>query len=167
MKNNYDCNVIFIAGKSTKELNLAEAAMIAGLFQAPGRYDPYKYPEATETRRQTVLKLMKRHGYINQTEYTNTINTSETVIDTNQVENTSTIKNEEALPTGPATILKDQKITGYESDCVYLLDFKSTNYDQAVKYSCNEDLINTLIEKSQESFLLARTSFRHLQRIHF
>ena len=56
-------------GKSTKELNLAEAAMIAGLFQAPGRYDPYKYPEATEARRQTVLKLMLRHGYISEDEY--------------------------------------------------------------------------------------------------
>ena len=56
-------------GKSAKDLNLAEAAMIAGLFQAPGTYNPYTNPEATETRRQTVLKLMKRHGYINQTEY--------------------------------------------------------------------------------------------------
>jgi len=56
-------------GKSAKELNLAEAAMIAGLFQAPGRYDPYKNPEATETRRQTVLKLMLRHGYISKDEY--------------------------------------------------------------------------------------------------
>jgi len=30
-------------GKSAKDLNLAEAAMIAGLFQAPGSYNPYKY----------------------------------------------------------------------------------------------------------------------------
>lgn len=56
-------------GKSTKELNLAEAAMIAGLFQAPGRYDPYKNPEVTEARRQTVLKLMLRHGFISKDEY--------------------------------------------------------------------------------------------------
>lgn len=56
-------------GKSTKELNLAEAALVAGLFQAPGRYDPYKNPEATENRRQTVLKLMLRHGYISKKEY--------------------------------------------------------------------------------------------------
>ena len=56
-------------GKSAKELNLAEAAMIAGLFQAPGRYDPYKNPDATETRRQTVLNLMLRHGYISKDEY--------------------------------------------------------------------------------------------------
>lgn len=56
-------------GKSAKELNLAEAAMIAGLFQAPGSYNPYKNPEGTEARRQTVLKLMKRHGYITEEEY--------------------------------------------------------------------------------------------------
>ena len=56
-------------GKSAKDLNVAEAAMIAGLFQAPGRYDPYKNPEATESRRQTVLKLMLRHGYITKEEY--------------------------------------------------------------------------------------------------
>ena len=56
-------------GKSAKDLNLAEAAMIAGLFQAPGKYNPYTNPEGTETRRQNVLKLMLRHGYINQTEY--------------------------------------------------------------------------------------------------
>jgi len=56
-------------GKSAKELNLAEAAMVAGLFQAPGTYNPYKNPEATEARRQTVLKLMKRHGYITEEEF--------------------------------------------------------------------------------------------------
>lgn len=56
-------------GKSAKDLNLSEAAMIAGLFQAPGRYDPYVNPEATEKRRQTVLNLMLRHGYITKDEY--------------------------------------------------------------------------------------------------
>ena len=56
-------------GKSAKDLNIAEAAMIAGLFQAPGKYNPYTNPEATEARRQTVLKLMLRHGYITKEEY--------------------------------------------------------------------------------------------------
>lgn len=56
-------------GKSAKDLNLAEASMLAGLFQAPGRYNPYKNPEATEKRRQTVLYLMLRHGYITEDEY--------------------------------------------------------------------------------------------------
>lgn len=56
-------------GKSVTDINLAEAAMIAGLFQLPGAYDPYLNPEAAETRRKTVLSLMKRHGYINEEEY--------------------------------------------------------------------------------------------------
>ena len=56
-------------GKSAKDLNLAEAAMIAGLFQAPGAYNPYTNPEDTETRRMDVLYLMERHGYISDEEY--------------------------------------------------------------------------------------------------
>lgn len=55
-------------GKSAKDLNLAEAAMIAGLFQAPNSYDPTLHPEAAEKRRKTVLYLMERHGYITTAE---------------------------------------------------------------------------------------------------
>ena len=56
-------------GKSAKDLNVSEAAMIAGLFQAPSKYNPYTNPEATEKRRLLVLKLMRRHGYINKKEF--------------------------------------------------------------------------------------------------
>lgn len=56
-------------GKSVSDINLSEAAMIAGIFQAPGYYDPYIYPENTEERRQIVLNLMVRHGYITNEEY--------------------------------------------------------------------------------------------------
>ena len=55
-------------GKSVKDLTLPEAAMIAGLFQAPDAYDPYLHPKAAEDRRQTVLYLMERHGYITKKE---------------------------------------------------------------------------------------------------
>jgi len=51
-------------GKSAKDLNLSEAAIIAGLFQAPGAYDPFVNPDAAAKRRSTVLYLMERHGYI-------------------------------------------------------------------------------------------------------
>lgn len=52
--------------KSVSELSLSEAAMIAGLFQAPGAYDPYIYPEKAEARRNIVLNLMYKHGYITE-----------------------------------------------------------------------------------------------------
>ena len=55
-------------GKSVSELNLAEAAFIAGLFQSPTYYNPYNYPERAEGRRKTVLYLMQRHGYITEEE---------------------------------------------------------------------------------------------------
>lgn len=54
--------------KHASEINLAEASIIAGLFQAPGDYDPTVYPEYAYERRETVLDLMVRHGYITQEE---------------------------------------------------------------------------------------------------
>ena len=55
-------------GKSVSDINLSEAAVIAGLFQAPTSYDPYRHPKAAEERRKTVLYLMQRHGYITEEE---------------------------------------------------------------------------------------------------
>ena len=55
-------------GKSVSDINLSEAAIIAGLFQAPSAYDPYRYPEAATERRDTVLYLMRKHGYITKEE---------------------------------------------------------------------------------------------------
>ena len=61
------CQTYF--GKSVSDIGLAEASIIAGLFQAPSAYDPYRHPEATQNRRDTVLYLMQKHGYITQEEY--------------------------------------------------------------------------------------------------
>ncbi len=55
-------------GKSVSDLNLSEAALLAGLFQAPTAYDPYQHPDKAAERRAVVLRLMKRHGYINEKE---------------------------------------------------------------------------------------------------
>lgn len=55
-------------GKTVSELSLPEAALLAGMYQAPNRYDPYKYPEKAYARRNTVLTLMVRHGYITEEE---------------------------------------------------------------------------------------------------
>ena len=55
-------------GKSVGQLNLVEAAMIAGMFQAPGEYDPYVNPDKTNARKNEVINLMLRHKFITQTE---------------------------------------------------------------------------------------------------
>ena len=51
-------------GKSVRDINLAEAATIAALPKAPGRYDPRRFPERAIQRRNTILELMRRAGAI-------------------------------------------------------------------------------------------------------
>ena len=55
-------------GKSISEVSLSEAALLAGLFQAPSAYNPYNSAEKAESRRNQVLNLMQRHGYITEEE---------------------------------------------------------------------------------------------------
>ena len=55
-------------GKSVRELTLAEASMLVGMYQNPVTYNPYKKPEACRKRQKIVLKLMVNHGYITQDE---------------------------------------------------------------------------------------------------
>jgi penicillin-binding protein 1A len=55
--------------KNVSDLNLVEAAQIAGMFQSPNGYNPYVNPNDANERKNTVLYLMKRHGYITEDEY--------------------------------------------------------------------------------------------------
>ena len=56
--------------KDVGDLNLAEASIIAGMFQAPNAYRPTNEDniENVTKRRDTVLYLMERHGYITKEE---------------------------------------------------------------------------------------------------
>ncbi|MDH4184967.1 MAG: transglycosylase domain-containing protein, partial [Nitrospinota bacterium] len=55
-------------GKPLADLTLAEAALIAGLPKAPATYSPLKNPEASITRRATVLSRMREEKYISSEE---------------------------------------------------------------------------------------------------
>ncbi|GAB4241160.1 MAG: penicillin-binding protein 1A [Stanieria sp.] len=50
--------------KNASELNLAEAAMMAGLIQAPEQYSPYINYTETKERQALVLKRMRELGWI-------------------------------------------------------------------------------------------------------
>ncbi len=58
----------YFFGKSVSDLTLAEATILAGMFQAPVSHNPYTNPESTRERQTTVLNLMIRHGYITEEE---------------------------------------------------------------------------------------------------
>ncbi|KAA0550446.1 PBP1A family penicillin-binding protein [Bacillus sp. BGMRC 2118] len=53
-------------GKKLNELELHEAALIAGMPQSPNNYNPFNHPEAAEKRRNIVLTLMAKHGFISK-----------------------------------------------------------------------------------------------------
>jgi len=55
--------------KPAKDLNLTEAALLAGLPQAPSEYNPFLDPKAALKRRNEVLLVMNEQGYITGDEY--------------------------------------------------------------------------------------------------
>src|SRR6266545_5091543 len=54
--------------KNVEDLTLEEAALIAGLPQAPSRFSPFSRPEAAKERRRYVLRRMVEEGFITQPE---------------------------------------------------------------------------------------------------
>jgi penicillin-binding protein 1B len=56
-------------GKDIRDVNLAEAALLAGLIQRPSATNPFTYPERAKNRRNVVLRLMKDNGYITDQQY--------------------------------------------------------------------------------------------------
>lgn len=55
--------------KNVSELTLPEAALLSGIPQLPSENNPFENMETATKRYQTVLSLMKRHGFITQEEY--------------------------------------------------------------------------------------------------
>lgn len=60
------CQYFF--GKSVSDISLAEASIIAGMFQNPNLYNPFTKQEGLRARQTIVLKLMVLHGYITEEE---------------------------------------------------------------------------------------------------
>ncbi len=56
----------YFFGKSVRDINVAEAALLAGLPQSPERLSPRKHPEAAKTRQRYVLGRMAETGVITQ-----------------------------------------------------------------------------------------------------
>ncbi len=61
-------------GKTSKDLNLDECAILVALLKSPTNYDPLDYPEACRTRRNLVLSQMEEMNFISKEEYNAAIN---------------------------------------------------------------------------------------------
>lgn len=55
--------------KSAKDLDLQESAMLAGIINLPGAYDPFKDPDNAQKRRNVVLDKMLEYGQITAAEH--------------------------------------------------------------------------------------------------
>ena len=56
-------------GHSAKTLDLAEAALLAGIPEDPSRWDPVTHPRAAKARRRTVLLAMLDQGHITHADF--------------------------------------------------------------------------------------------------
>ena len=63
-------------GKNVKDINLAEAAVLAALPQAPSRYSPYgSHKDLLLGRQKYILEQMQKQGYISEQEMNDAKNT--------------------------------------------------------------------------------------------
>lgn len=65
----------FYFDKRAENLNLEESATLVGLLTSPNNFSPFKNPEKSLSRRNTVLKSMKTCNFIDEETYNNAINT--------------------------------------------------------------------------------------------
>jgi penicillin-binding protein 1B len=59
----------YFFNKDLRAVSPSEAAILIGMIQAPTLDDPRRHPEASRTRRDTVLSLMRRAGAITDAQY--------------------------------------------------------------------------------------------------
>ena len=121
-------------GKSVSELNLSEAAILAGMFKSPTLYRPTDHPENAAKRRKTVLYQMKNHGYITAEEekIANSIPVESLVVDNSTSVNAAF---QGYIDTVVKEISKKYKVNAYTTPLLVY-----TNLDPARQYAVNSVL---------------------------
>ena len=56
-------------GKNLSQVDLPEAALLAGVIRRPSYYNPFEHPDRAKDRRDLVLALMRRNGYLTAEQY--------------------------------------------------------------------------------------------------
>lgn len=77
--------------KSTKDLTLAEAAILAGIPKSPANYSPTQNPKAAKQRQKLILDAMVKNGYITEAEASEAYEIELTYTGTTERENLSTV----------------------------------------------------------------------------
>lgn len=56
-------------GKNLSELSLPEAALLAGMVQRPSYYNPFRFADRAQERRNLVLRLIYENRFVSESEY--------------------------------------------------------------------------------------------------
>lgn len=123
--------------KSVSELTLPEAAMLAGVLNAPSAYDPYYNLELCEKRRNTVLYLMVKHGFITQKE-----------ADAAKSVSVQSLLNKGTLDTGYSESYKDY-ITIVDEEVEKLTGLNPKKTELVIHTYLDKDLQNYCYQKAQ------------------
>ena len=138
--------------KDVSDINLAEASILAGMFQAPNTYRPTNEDniEAVTKRRDTVLYLMERHGYITEEEKDIASSISiESLINYNEAADTSGNSEYQGyIDTVVAEIEDKLKLNPYTTPMKIYTNFDRNKQDGLNKVMSGEDYtwVNDVIQ---------------------
>ena len=151
--------------KPINNVNLAEAALLAGLVNAPSYYNPIKNPLNAKQRMDTVLELMYRHNYINETQLNDAkkvqtsdlINLSEYQEETYPYQSYLDIVYNEAMEiTGYNPLTTPMIIETYlDTDIQTLIDDIQNNKDTTIKFSDDNQQIAISVIDNKTGALIA------------
>lgn len=152
-------------GKPINNVNLAEAALLAGLVNAPSYYNPLKNPINAKERMDIVLDLMYRHNYINETQLNDTkkvqisdlLKTSSYQEETYPYQSYLDIVYKEALElTGYNPLTTPLIIETYlDTDLQTLVDSIQNNEDSVISFSDDDQQIALAVINNKTGALVA------------
>jgi len=135
--------------KELDQLNLKEIAMLVGLPRAPSFYDPTKNLKYSLIRGNQVIKRLQTLGWINETEYENSINYIPTVYNSTLSQNKTPYVLDTAINELKSDI-DDLKTGGYKINLTIDIEAQKIAKD-ALLYGYNKILERDKLKDTEES----------------
>ena len=135
--------------KELDQLNLKEIAMLVGLPRAPSFYDPTKNLKYSLIRANQVIKRLKTLGWINQSEYDNSINYIPTVFNDTLSKNRAPYILDTAINELNSDV-EDLKTGGYRIELTIDLEAQKIA-KEALQYGYNRILNRDKLKDTNES----------------
>jgi 1A family penicillin-binding protein len=130
--------------KTPAELDLAEAAMLAGIPKGPSYYSPFNDPERAKKRQELILNLLRQSGYISDRDYRTAVSEKLQYVRNKEDE-------EEIAPYfRDAAAQEAAKMLDIDTDAVKASGFQIyTTLDTSLQKQLEEKMNDTIAKESQ------------------